>query len=168
MTAHDERTQAPTGSPIVGPADAERLARSMLQLMGHGEDDEAHSHPASDAPSSGSWSKAPDFTDDPVRLAAVREATAADRQRYLTSGLVPVDCRFCHSTVAVKKLGPEHTAVQWNSTATERCAYFSEIRAEGGDPSRSRSCPKLSDSIRHAVAEGCLEEFSSAPSPGDG
>ena len=166
MTQHDERAQA--RSPFVGAADeAESLARSMLQLMGHGEDDD-HAHPASDSPANGSWSKAPDFAGDPVRLAAVREATAADRQRYLTSGLVPVDCRFCHSTVAVKKLGPEHTAVQWNSEATARCAYFSEIRAEGGDPSRSRSCPKMSDSIKHAVAEGCLEEFSTAPSPGDG
>ncbi len=159
MPQHDERTQAP---------DAERLARSMLQLMGHGEEHDDHAHPPSGAPASGSWSKAPDFAGDPVRLAAVREATAADRERYLTSGLVPVDCRFCHSTVSVKKLGPEHTAVQWNSAATERCAYFSEIRAGGGDPSRSRSCPKMSDSIKHAVAEGCLEEFSTAPSPGDG
>lgn len=158
MPQHDERTQAP---------DAESLARSMLQLMGHGDEDD-HAHPASDSPANGSWSKAPDFADDPVRLAAVREATEADRQRYLTAGLVPVDCRFCHSTVAVKKLGPEHTAVQWNSGATQRCAYFSEIRAGGGDPSRSRSCPKMSDSIKHAVAEGCLEEFSTAPSPGDG
>jgi hypothetical protein len=71
-------------------------------------------------------------------------------------------------TVAVKKLGPEHTAVQWNSEALQRCAVFAEIRAGGGDSSRSRSCSKLSDSIKHAVAEGCLDEVSSAPSPGDG
>ena len=32
----------------------------------------------------------------------------------------------------------------------------------------THACPKLADSIRHAVAEGCLEEVSSAPSPGDG
>jgi hypothetical protein len=157
MTQHDERAQTP---------DAERLARSMLELLGHDDDD--HPHPASSTPSSGSWSKAPDFAADPVRAAAVREATAADRQRYLTAGLAPVSCRFCHVTVSVKKLGPEHTAVQWNSEATGRCAYFSEIRAGGGEPSRSRSCPRMTDSIKHAVAEGCLEEFSSAPSPGDG
>ena len=68
----------------------------------------------------------------------------------------------------VKKLGPEHTAVQWNSAATQRCAVFADLRACGGDSSRSKACPKLSDSIKHAVAEGCLEEVSSAPSPGDG
>ena len=117
---------------------------------------------------SGTWSKAPDFAADPERAAAVREASARDRERYLTSGLTPVDCRFCHVTVAVKKLGAGHTAVQWSSEATQRCATFAEVRASGGDSSRSRSCPKLSDSIRHAVAEGCLEEESTAPSPGDG
>jgi hypothetical protein len=159
MTKRDERAQTP---------DAERLARSMLQLLGHAEEDGAHGHAVSTAPSNGSWSKAPDFADDPTRAAVVREATVADRQRYLTAGLAPVSCRFCHVTVSVRKLGPEHTAVQWNSEASERCAYFSEIRNDGGEPSRSRSCPRMSDSIKHAVAEGCLEEFSSAPSPGDG
>jgi hypothetical protein len=140
MTAHDERTEAP---------DVDRLARSMLQLTGHDDDD--HHSGSAEGTGGSAWSKAPDFAADPER-----------------AGLVPVDCRFCHATVAVKKLGPEHTAVQWNSTATQRCAVFAEIRASGGDSSRSRSCPKLSDSIRHAVAEGCLEEVSSAPPPGDG
>ncbi|MDH6243772.1 hypothetical protein [Mycobacterium sp. OTB74] len=159
MTQHDERAQTP---------DAERLARSMLQLLGHAEDDGVHDHVVSDTPTSGSWSKAPDFASEPARAAAVHAATEADRTRYLTAGLAPVSCRFCHGTVSVKKLGPEHTAVQWNSSAMDRCAYFGEIRASGGDPSRSRSCPRMSDSIKHAVAEGCLEEFSSTPSPGDG
>lgn len=145
--------------------DVDRLARSMLQLAGH--DDDHDQHPTT-PPSGGSWSKAPDFAEDPQRAAAVREASARDRERYLTAGLVPVDCRFCHVTVAVKKLGPGHTAVQWNSAASQRCATFAELRAGGGDSSRSRSCPRLADSIRHAVAEGCLEEVSSAPSPGDG
>jgi hypothetical protein len=157
MTAHDERTPAP---------DVDRLARSMLKLSGHDDDD--HHTGSAEATGGSAWSKAPDFAADPERAAAVREASRRDRERYLTAGLVPVDCRFCHATVAVKKLGPEHTAVQWNSTAAQRCAVFAEIRASGGDSSRSRSCPKLSDSIRHAVAEGCLEEASTAPSPGDG
>ena len=98
----------------------------------------------------------------------MHEATRRDRERYLTAGLTPVDCRFCHATVAVRKLGPGHTAVQWNSAATARCATFAEVRAGGGDSSRSRSCPRLTDSINHAIAEGCLEAVSSAPSPGDG
>lgn len=145
--------------------DVDRLARSMLAL--HGAHDDDHTH-ESEGSGSGSWSKAPDFASDPDRAAAVREATRLDRERYLNAGLVTVDCRFCHVSVSVKKLGPAQTSVQWNSEASARCAFFTEIRESGGEPARARSCPKLADSIKHAVAEGVLEEASSAPSPGDG
>jgi hypothetical protein len=144
--------------------DVDRLARAMLMLHGAHDDDD-HAHNGGDT-IAGSWSKAPSF--GPERAAALREATQRDRERYLTSGLVSVDCRFCHVAVGVKKLGPGHTAVQWNAEATARCAYFTEIRQSGGQPARSKSCPRLADSIKHAVAEGCLEEPSSAPPPGDG
>jgi len=166
MTTHDERIQTPDGGLIVGPADVDRLARSMLLL--HGAHDDDDDHPVDTGPSARSWSKAPDFANDPQRAAAVHETTERDRERYLNSGLAPVDCRFCHATVAVKKLGPGHTAVQWNSEATQRCATFTEVRASGGDSSRSRACPRLADSIKHAIAEGCLDEVSTAPAPGDG
>jgi hypothetical protein len=146
------------------PPDVDELTRSMLVLHGpHGDD-----HPARDDGDATTWVKAPDFANDPVRAAAVHEATRRDRERYLTAGLAEVDCRFCHASVKVKKLGAPYTAVQWNSEASRRCAYFSEIRAEGGSSARIPSCPRLSDSIKHAVAEGCLEEYSSAPAPGDG
>lgn len=157
MSTSHEQAQTP---------DVDRLARSMLLLTGHdGDDDHGHSEAR---PTSGNWSKAPDFGSDPQRAAAVHEATARDKERYLTSGLASVDCRFCHATVQVKKLGPEHTTVQWNNQAATRCAVFDEIRAAGGDPARAKSCHRLTDSIKHAIAEGCLEEVSSAPSPGDG
>ena len=146
--------------------DVDRLARSMLLLHG-AHDDEDHEH-GDNGESGGSWSKAPTFASDPDRAAAVREASERDRERYLTSGLVSVDCRFCHVSVDVKKLGPAHTSVQWNSEATRRCAYFTEVRESGGEPARTRSCPRLADSIKHAVAEGCVEESSTAPPPGDG
>ena len=154
-------------SPREEPPDVDRLARSMLMLHG---DHDSHDEPA---PTNGgrrsrSWSKAPAFADDPERAAAVREATQADCTRYLTSGLQSVDCRFCHATVNVKRLGPGHTAVQWNTDASQRCAYFTELRATGADSARTRACPKLSDSIEHAVAEGCLEAVSTAPPAGDG
>ena len=156
MSPREEQTAAP---------DVDRLARSMLQLLGaHDEDTPAGPHGSNGT----SWSKAPDFADDPARAAAVHEATRRDRDRYLTSGLQPVDCRFCHVSVSVKKLGPGHTAVQWNSGASQHCAYFAEVRASGGDSARSRACPKLTDSITHAVAEGCLEAVSTAPAAGDG
>ena len=145
--------------------DVDDLARSMLMLHGGHDHDEAHGHDDSDITS---WSKAPDFAGDPQRAAAVHEATRRDRERYLSAGLAAVDCRFCHVSVKVKKLGAAYTAVQWSSESQQRCAYFTEIRAAGGSSARTPSCPKLSDSIRHAVAEGCLEEYSSAPAPGDG
>ena len=144
--------------------DVDQLARSMLRLYGAHDDHDDHGHHGG----SGIRSKAPDFASDPDRAAAVREASLRDRERYLTSGLVSVDCRFCHVAVQVKKLGPGHTAVQWTTEASRRCAYFAEIRQSGGESARARACPKLADSIKHAVAEGCLEEVSSAPSPGDG
>jgi hypothetical protein len=142
--------------------DVDQLARSMLRLYGAHDDHDDHGE------NTEIRSKAPNFASDPVRAAAIREATRLDRERYLTSGLVSIDCRFCHVAVQVKKLGPAHTSVQWTAEATRRCAYFTEIRESGGDSARARSCPKLADSIKHAVAEGCLEEVTRAPSPGDG
>ena len=127
----------------------------MLLLHGdHHDHDERENRPGRGG---GSWSKSRDFADDPQRAAAVAEASRADRERYLTSGLLPVDCRFCHVVVTVRRLGPGHTAVQWNTQAAQRCAYFSEIRDSGGDTARARACPKLSDSIEHAAAEGYLD-----------
>jgi hypothetical protein len=135
--------------------DVDRLARSMLLLHGdHHDHDERRDRAGR---SSESWSKSRDFANDPQRAAAVADATRADRDRYLNSGLLPVDCRFCHVTVTVRRLGPGHTAVQWNTEASQRCAHFAEVRESGGDTARTRSCPKLSDSIEHAVAEGYLD-----------
>lgn len=142
----------PDDKPAV--PDVDRLVRSMLLLRGDHHD---HDETPAENGGSGSWSKSRDFADDPQRAAAVEEASRADRERYLTSGLQPVDCRFCHVTVTVKRLGPGHTAVQWNSEASQRCAHFAEVRASGGDTARTKACPRLSDSIEHAVAEGYLE-----------
>src|ERR1700761_2257734 len=114
--------------------DVDRLARAMLRLYGAHEEDDHHEN--GDVRTR-SFSGAPDFVSDPDRAAAVREATVRDRERYLTSGLVSVDCRFCHIAVQVKKLGPAHTSVQWNTEASERCAYFAEIRQSGGESARA-------------------------------
>ncbi|WP_425171503.1 hypothetical protein [Mycobacterium sp.] len=152
-------------APREDPPDVERLARSMLSLRGDHDD---HDQAAPTPPARRGQSKAPASTGRPGGSAAVRDATQADRDRYLTSGLQPVDCRFCHVTVNVKKPGPGHTAVQWNSEASQRCAVFAELRASGEHSARTRSCPKLTDSIEHAIAEGCLEAVSTAPPPGDG
>ena len=135
--------------------DLDRLARSMLLLHGahEGHDDVTVQR----STNRDAWSKSRDFANDPQRAAAVAEATRADRDHYLRSGLKPVGCRFCHVTVTVKKLGPGRTAVQWNTEASQRCAYFAEVRASGGDTARIKACPRLTDSIEHAVAEGYLD-----------
>jgi hypothetical protein len=152
MSPHDEQRSVP---------DVDRLARSMLLLHGdHDHDEQARGANGT------SWPKA--RPSDPRSAEELREATRRDRERYLNSGLQSVDCRFCHISVLVKKLGPGHTSVQWNSDAAQRCAYFAEVRAAGGEPARSPSCPKLADSIDHAIAEGILERVSTAPPPGDG
>ncbi|ORX02425.1 hypothetical protein [Mycolicibacillus trivialis] len=134
----------------------EQVAQSMLFLYGAHDDDHDHAHGDS-GPGAGTWAKAPSFADDPQRAAAIAEASRRDRERYLNEGLTEVACRFCHTTVEVKKYDTGYTAVQWNSRATDQCAYFAELRAEGGDPSRAPACPRLHDSINHAVAEGVLE-----------
>jgi hypothetical protein len=136
--------------------DVDQLARSMLLL--HGDHHDHDEHPSGPQRKGGSWSKSRDFANDPQRAAAVAEASRADRERYLNSGLLPVDCRFCHVRVTVRRLGPGHTAVQWNTEARQRCAHFTEVRDSGGDTARIRSCPKLGDSIEHAVAEGYLDD----------
>ena len=145
--------------------DAAAVARSMLELRGlHGDDH----HPARDDGDPERWSKAPDFAADPERAAALHAATQRDRERYLSAGLTDIDCRYCHASVRVRKLGPAYTAVQWSTEAQQQCAVFAEVRSSGGNSARVQSCPRLSDSIGHAVSEGCLEESSSAPAPGDG
>jgi hypothetical protein len=173
MSSPEYRERAP---------DIDRLVRSMLLLHGAHDDDPSLRHARNGTSASGqppdaakaadpdkATSKRPaQLVADPRQAAALHDATQRDRERYLTSGLQPVDCRFCHVSVLVKKLGPEHTSVQWNSDATRRCAYFTEVRESGGDTARSRACPRLADSIRHAIAEGVLEPVSSGPSPGDG
>lgn len=162
MTGHDE---APSDRAV---PDVQDLADSMLVMYGgHDHHDAHHDEPAGAVVARG-WAKARSFADDPHRAAEIQAATGRDRDRYLSSGLTPVDCRRCGAMVSVKKLGPAYTAVQWNSAALVRCAHFAELRDRGHDSNRTRSCPSLTASIRHAVAEGLLDEMCTAPPPGDG
>ncbi|HXA89919.1 MAG TPA: hypothetical protein VNW96_15410, partial [Mycobacterium sp.] len=117
--------------------DVDQLARSMLLLHGDHHDHDDHDDASARNGGSGSWSKSRDFTNDPPRAAAVAEASRADRERYLSSGLQPVDCRYCHVQVTVRRLGPGHTAVQWNTESSQRCAHFAEVRESGGDTART-------------------------------
>ena len=150
-------------SPNDKVPDIDALARSMLVFYGAHDDHDDHG-PGDDVDAAGT----PRFPIDAERYALIQAATERDSQRYLHSGLAPVDCRRCGATVEVKKLGPAYTAVQWDSAAMAQCAHFAAQREQGVQSSRNRGCPHLSQSIRHAVAEGLLEETCSAPAPGDG
>lgn len=145
----------PTGPEV---PDIQELADSMLLMYGGHHHDEEHSD--SDNTAGAGWAKARSFTDDPDRAAEIRAATGCDRDRYLNSGLTPIDCRRCGARVSVKKIGPEYTVVQWNSVALQQCGHFAALRDQGRDSNRTASCPNLTASIRHAVAEGLLEETS--------
>lgn len=111
------------------------------------------------------WAKAPDYAADPVRSAAVESATARDRRHYLCGGLREIECRGCHALVMVKKTGPHQTSVQWNAVAREQCSEFDQVRRDGGNPAMLPTCPRLSASIDHAVAEGILPPESPAVDP---
>ena len=129
MCAHDHARRAEPQAP-----DVDRLARSMLALRGaHDLDDHRPGGTTVRAPAHGARHRISPATRS-ARPPCTRPPSATG-SGYLNSGLTPVACRFCHVTVDAKKLGPGHTAVQWNSAATEGCAYFAEIRADGGDSS---------------------------------
>ncbi len=142
--------------------DVDQLARSMLALHGAHRDGGPPRQPGQRA------SAPPAPVLEPHRADALREATQRERDRYLSWGLQPVDCRFCHVSVLVRKLGPGHTSVQWSSEGTRGCAFFAQVREAGGDTARIPTCPKLADSIDHAIAEGILEPAPSTPPPCDG
>lgn len=111
------------------------------------------------------WAKAPDFHDDPARLAAVHAATRRDREHYLRGGMTEIECRSCHACVMVKKTSPHHTSVQWNAQARARCDELERARAEGKNTAMMPTCPRLSASIDHGVAEGIIPPESPASDP---
>lgn len=111
------------------------------------------------------WAKAPDYTGDPERLAAIAQATARDKQHYLRGGMAELECRTCHADILVKKTSPHHTSVQWNDDALARCTEIAAIREQGGNPALLPTCPRLSASIDHGVAEGIVPRESPDSDP---
>ncbi|MGN2641943.1 hypothetical protein ACWEKT_17700 [Nocardia takedensis] len=103
------------------------------------------------------WAKAPDFADQPERLAAVRAQTVVDRQRYLEEGLTPLRCQSCHSQVLVRKASSHQTSVQWTGNPADHCPVFAELASRGNAPGRPDTCAQLEKTIKWAVDEGVLE-----------
>ncbi|MDL9936197.1 hypothetical protein QSJ18_05535 [Gordonia sp. ABSL1-1] len=130
-----------------------------------GPDDTSSGPARGHAASQSGWAKAPDFSTDPQRLAAVHAATARDREHYLRGGMTEIECRACHACVLVKKTSPFHTSVQWNGDARARCNELERIRTEGGNTAMMPTCPRLSASIDHGVAEGIIPAQSPVTDP---
>jgi hypothetical protein len=66
-----------------------------------------------------------------------------DRREFLETGLVDVECDRCGAGVRVRKTSAEHTSIQWDARAQQRCAAF-DLRT---------GCPHLRAGIDRAVAE---------------
>ena len=99
------------------------------------------------------WAKAPDFANDPSRVEAIHAQTALDKENYLDSRLAPVECRSCGTCVLVRKNSFKQTSVQWTSRPTETCPVF----RDSGASATQDSCPRLQNSIEHAVLEGIVQ-----------
>lgn len=113
------------------------------------------------------WAKAPDLSEDPERAAAVHAATARDREHYLHGGMREIECRSCHACVLVKKTSTHHTSVQWTADARARC---NQLESSGGGRAllpgaMMPTCPRLSASIDHGVAEGIIPPESPETDP---
>ena len=93
------------------------------------------------------WAKAPDVTGEAAKV--VRAQTEVDKENYLQSGMTPVRCDACGTSVLVRKNSYKHTSVQWTSDPSS-CAEFA------GGASRI-ACARLRESIEHAVTEGRLQ-----------
>ncbi len=108
---------------------------------------------------SSGWAKAPDFHGDPARLSAVQAATERDRDHYLRGGMAEIQCTTCRACVMVKKTSASHTSVQWNAQARARCTGLERSEDSGKALLPGvvpATCPRLSASIDHGVAEGII------------
>lgn len=83
--------------------------------------------------------------------------TLADREAFLTSGLVPVSCDTCDTKVLVAKNSEKHTSIQWTSDPARTCPVYAERAAAGKNTALMDTCERLSASIATAVAEGRIE-----------
>ncbi|MGA9872885.1 MAG: hypothetical protein WBQ44_17305 [Rhodococcus sp. (in: high G+C Gram-positive bacteria)] len=98
------------------------------------------------------WAKAPAFTDDPARVDEIHAQTVRDKEAYLESNLAPVECRACGTRVLARKNSIRHTSVEWVGRPSDTCPVF----REAGGSATQEGCPRMQDSLRHAVLEGIL------------
>jgi hypothetical protein len=85
--------------------------------------------------------------------ASVLTSTAADKQLYMASGLAPVECTRCGTTVQVKKNSAFQTSVQWPS-GSQVCPEIAAAVAAGTPAGVILGCPALLEAIDDAVRDG--------------
>ena len=105
--------------------------------------------------------RAPTFDDDPKRRAKLEADTEKDRDTYTRAGYQPVECRYCHAQVSVRKNSEKHTSVQWPAEAVSTCPMRERWSEE-----KDATCPRMRQSIKHAYAEGIIA-LSSGVDPED-
>ncbi|WP_072686912.1 hypothetical protein [Rhodococcus marinonascens] len=103
------------------------------------------------------WAKAPDFAGQPARLEAIHAQTIVDKAVYLDNGMSEVECRACGNCVLVRKNSLAHTSIQWTTDPAKSCPTFRDTVGDGQSSAPRDGCPRLQESIDHAVTEGVIE-----------
>ncbi|GAA4481827.1 hypothetical protein GCM10023094_30660 [Rhodococcus olei] len=79
----------------------------------------------------------------------------------------PLECDTCGARVRVLKHSWEHTAVQWDAEARERCREIHEWTGREGRPGAPvPRCEALSATIDRAARHGRLPITNEEPVPG--
>jgi hypothetical protein len=68
----------------------------------------------------------------------------------------PVECRRCGARVLAAKFSPQHTSVQWDASALDRCAEFAAAVEAGRQTALVERCGSLRSSIDAAALDGRL------------
>ena len=116
----------------------------------------------------GSWSKATNFRVDPARAAALREATERDRRRISEPRAW---FRWTAASAGVyrsasRSSAPATRPVQWKLEAPALRVFHRGARRRQRS-ARTRTCRRLADSIKHAVAKAVWRKSRPPPPPVD-
>jgi hypothetical protein len=80
-------------------------------------------------------------------------AVRADERQ---SRYCPVECGRCGALVLAAKFSPQHTSVQWDAAALDRCAEFAAAVEAGRPTALVERCASMRSSIDAAAADGRL------------
>jgi hypothetical protein len=80
-------------------------------------------------------------------------AVRADERQ---SRYCPVECSRCGALVRAAKFSPQHTSVQWDAAALDRCAEFAAAVAASRPTALVERCASMRSSIDDAAADGRL------------